>query len=141
MRVRKVRAGGPGSPGAGPPACLRLAVLAGQHADAVRPAFCPNPSPGPRTQPLLDILGAHPWGDGAAVDFNGPQGLRAKAPAALSAWRDTEQHCDYQYLVYTEGSTWSGRLPMLLMCSSVVFSHTPTWVAPARRSRRADACC
>jgi hypothetical protein len=53
------------------------------------------------------VLKDKPYADVAGVGFHE---LRSKDPAALRVWKDTEQLCDYQYQVYTEGNSWSGAL-------------------------------
>ncbi len=72
----------------------------------------------------MTVLQDKPYADVAATDFFM---LRARNPHYLKMWKDTEDLCDYQYQVYTEGTAWSGRLPHLLVCNSVVFSHTMRW--------------
>jgi hypothetical protein len=75
-------------------------------------------------QDLLSVLQSKTYADVAETDI--PK-LRARDPEYLKVWKDTEELCDYQYQVYTEGYAWSGRLPHLLVCNSVVFSHTLRW--------------
>jgi hypothetical protein len=53
-------------------------------------------------------------------------------------WHDTEsmthdlksmaQHCQYRYLVHTEGNSYSGRLKYLQNCESVLIAHKLVWV-------------
>jgi hypothetical protein len=42
----------------------------------------------------------------------------------------TVDHCDYQFLMHTEGRSYSGRGKYLLNCGSVVVMHTPEWIEP-----------
>lgn len=72
----------------------------------------------------MKVLQDKPFADVAATDFFK---LKARDPEYLKLWKDTEDLCDFQYQVYTEGTAWSGRLPHLLVCNSVVFSHTIRW--------------
>ncbi|KIW08853.1 uncharacterized protein PV09_00778 [Verruconis gallopava] len=39
-------------------------------------------------------------------------------------------HCNYQFLVHTEGHTYSGRGKYLLNCESVSVVHKPNWIEP-----------
>lgn len=43
-------------------------------------------------------------------------------------YKTMPEHCDYKYVVQTEGNTYSGRLKYLQMCRSVVVSHKLDWV-------------
>ncbi|KAJ1337796.1 EGF-domain serine glucosyl/xylosyltransferase [Microdochium nivale] len=36
-----------------------------------------------------------------------------------------EEHCSWQYLIHTEGNSWSGRLRNLVNCNSAIIIHTP----------------
>ncbi|KAH7114504.1 DUF821 domain-containing protein [Dendryphion nanum] len=40
------------------------------------------------------------------------------------------EHCDYQFLIQTEGRSYSGRGKYLLNCRSVVFIHKQEWIEP-----------
>jgi len=40
------------------------------------------------------------------------------------------EHCDYQYVLHTEGHSYSGRGKYLLNCESVSIVHTPEWIEP-----------
>lgn len=39
-------------------------------------------------------------------------------------------HCAYQYLIHTEGNSYSGRGKYLLNCGSVVIMHKGEWIEP-----------
>jgi hypothetical protein len=66
----------------------------------------PRPETSARcTQALLRVLKDKPYADVAGVSFHD---LRSKDPAAMRLWKDTEELCDFQYQVYTEGNSWSG---------------------------------
>ncbi|KAF2674938.1 DUF821 domain-containing protein [Microthyrium microscopicum] len=40
------------------------------------------------------------------------------------------QHCNYKFVVHTEGHSYSGRGKYLLNCQSVSIVHTPMWLEP-----------
>ncbi|MBW0536951.1 hypothetical protein O181_076666 [Austropuccinia psidii MF-1] len=62
---------------------------------------------------LLEIAKGQSWSDIAPLDWQNTIG-RFKAP---------DEHCDYKYLIHTEGYAYSGRLKYLQMCRSVVIAH------------------
>jgi hypothetical protein len=42
----------------------------------------------------------------------------------------TVDQCDYQFLMHTEGRSYSGRGKYILNCGSVAVMHTPEWIEP-----------
>jgi len=40
------------------------------------------------------------------------------------------EHCDYQFVIHTEGHSYSGRGKYLLNCQSVSIVHEPEWIEP-----------
>lgn len=72
---------------------------------------------GAEQHPLLDVVSVSDYSDKSLF-----------VPA--SRW------CDYQALLYTEGTSCAGRLPMMAMCDSLLLTTPPAYQA----SRRTHAC-
>ncbi|KAH7089914.1 hypothetical protein FB567DRAFT_314679 [Paraphoma chrysanthemicola] len=77
------------------------------------PWFNPLGHPNLRKDLLKATKGKH-WADVAAL--NTSNGLRI------------EDFCRYKYIVYTEGVTYSGRLPYHQACGSVLLMPPPEWL-------------
>ncbi|PNS15649.1 Guanylate kinase [Sphaceloma murrayae] len=77
-------------------------------------------NPGLR-DPLLAVTKDQEWADVQGVDWANKTDLNAK-------WISMADHCDYAFPVYTEGTTWSGRLKYLLNCRSATVIHTSEWI-------------
>ncbi|KAI0481157.1 hypothetical protein GGR56DRAFT_672195 [Xylariaceae sp. FL0804] len=67
-------------------------------------------------QDLLEATRGAAWADVQALD--GP----APAPPMM-----IEDFCRYKYVLYTDGVTYSGRLPFLQMCGSVLLTPPIAW--------------
>ncbi|KAL9079293.1 MAG: hypothetical protein Q9157_001816 [Trypethelium eluteriae] len=68
-------------------------------------------------QGLVDAAVGKPWSDVKALD--GEHKIIAM-----------HEHCNWQYIVHTEGNSWSGRLRYLQNCNSAVIVHNPlNWIA------------
>jgi spore maturation protein CgeB len=52
------------------------------------------------------------------------------SPASAASAISMVDHCDYQYLMHTEGRSYSGRGKYLLNCGSVVVMHKSEWIEP-----------
>ncbi|KAI9698837.1 MAG: hypothetical protein M1820_007344 [Bogoriella megaspora] len=68
-------------------------------------------------QHLIEAAEDKPWSDVKAVQWGKPDNF-----VGIS------EHCDYQYLIQTEGNTYSGRLKYILNCASVVLLRPPHWI-------------
>ncbi|KAF2770307.1 hypothetical protein EJ03DRAFT_342950 [Teratosphaeria nubilosa] len=67
---------------------------------------------------LIDATADQPWADVAAMDWRDPGKVVR-----------LEDHCQYAYLVNTEGRSWSSRLLYILNCDSVPVLHDMRWTA------------
>jgi len=64
---------------------------------------------------LLEVVKDKSWSDVDQIRWeNGNKGVVAM-----------EEHCSWQYLIHTEGNSWSGRLRNLVNCNSAIIIHTP----------------
>lgn len=52
------------------------------------------------------------------------------SPGSVASAVSMVDHCDYQYLMHTEGRSYSGRGKYLLNCGSVVVMHKSEWIEP-----------
>ncbi|KAI9652928.1 MAG: hypothetical protein M1821_007775 [Bathelium mastoideum] len=66
---------------------------------------------------LLQAAEGQRWADIEAVSWGSPEGFV-----------QVVDHCDYQYLIQTEGNSYSGRLKYILNCASVVLMRRPSWI-------------
>ncbi|KAL9090712.1 MAG: hypothetical protein Q9165_005200 [Trypethelium subeluteriae] len=66
---------------------------------------------------LLSAAEGHEWSDIEAIIWGRPGNFTRMV-----------DHCDYQYLVQTEGNSYSGRLKYILNCASVVLMRRPHWI-------------
>ncbi|KAL9087035.1 MAG: hypothetical protein Q9165_006863 [Trypethelium subeluteriae] len=48
--------------------------------------------------------------------------------AGGSCYVELEDHCNYQFILYTEGATYSGRMKYLQQCKSAMIMHTIHWI-------------
>ncbi|KAJ5293232.1 uncharacterized protein N7443_009185 [Penicillium atrosanguineum] len=70
---------------------------------------------------LLEVTSGKSWADVKELGWGDPASMK-------NDYKTMPQHCDYQYVVQTEGNTYSGRLKYLQMCRSVVVSHKLNWI-------------
>ncbi|KAF2224690.1 lipopolysaccharide-modifying protein, partial [Elsinoe ampelina] len=77
----------------------------------------------PLREPLLKAAEGKEWANVAGVDWGNKTDLQAK-------WIDMADHCDYAFPIYTEGTTWSGRLKYLLNCRSALVMPESEWITP-----------
>ncbi|KAK3361395.1 hypothetical protein B0T24DRAFT_671116 [Lasiosphaeria ovina] len=75
------------------------------------------------------ITAAHgkPWADVAALRWNRGEG-GANGTAMPSNALMVEDFCRHKYVLHTEGVTYSGRLPFLQMCRSVLLTPPLAWL-------------
>ncbi|KAI9004761.1 glycosyl transferase family 90-domain-containing protein [Gaertneriomyces semiglobifer] len=69
---------------------------------------------------LMEVSKGKPWADIELLDWGDKSVIQKK----LFSMSD---HCKYQYLIHTEGNTYSGRLKYLFQCNSVVIIHKMSW--------------
>ncbi|MBW0530654.1 hypothetical protein O181_070369 [Austropuccinia psidii MF-1] len=69
-------------------------------------------------QQLLQVSNGQKWSDIASIDWSNP----------TDAFIPPEDHCQYKYLIHTEGSAYSGRLKYLQMCRSVIIAHQMNYI-------------
>lgn len=69
---------------------------------------------------LLEASKDKPWSDIKTLDWKNKDTIKSE----LLSMSD---HCKYQYLIHTEGTTYSGRLKYLLACNSVTIIHKMEW--------------
>ncbi|KAA1132491.1 hypothetical protein PGTUg99_004623 [Puccinia graminis f. sp. tritici] len=67
---------------------------------------------------LLEVSKGKPWNDIKPIVWQNLNG-GLKTP---------EDHCNYKFLVHTEGYAYSGRLKYLLMCRSVIVGHEMQYI-------------
>ncbi|KAJ8071408.1 hypothetical protein OCU04_001729 [Sclerotinia nivalis] len=76
---------------------------------------------------LLRITAGKEWADVRAVRWAGASKLKIQdAGNALSM----SEHCQYQFVLQTEGRSYSGRGKYLQNCNSVIIIPKRTWVEP-----------
>lgn len=76
---------------------------------------------------LVAATRGKPWADVEEIMWKDRSNVAAKFEKLTVA---TVDHCDYQFLMHTEGRSYSGRGKYLLNCGSVVVMHTPEWIEP-----------
>lgn len=67
----------------------------------------------PLRQQLLEVSKGKPWSDIAPIVWQNLNG----------GLTTPEDHCNYKFLIHTEGYAYSGRLKYLQMCRSVIIGH------------------
>ncbi|KAF2130300.1 hypothetical protein P153DRAFT_365924 [Dothidotthia symphoricarpi CBS 119687] len=74
---------------------------------------------------LMGVTRGKPWADVEEVIWKGRTAVSDGSAALPIA-----EHCKYQFLVHTEGRSYSGRGKYLLNCASVVITHKAEWIEP-----------
>lgn len=69
---------------------------------------------------LINVTRDKSWADVMAIDWHDKQGV--------VGLKSMDEHCQYKYLVHTEGNSYSGRLKYLQQCRSVLLSPPMEWV-------------
>ncbi|RYP79588.1 hypothetical protein DL769_002898 [Monosporascus sp. CRB-8-3] len=64
---------------------------------------------------LIEVSKDKPWSDIEEIRWDSGLGH----PVQM------EEHCKWQFLVHTEGNSWSGRLRNLVNCNSAIIIHNP----------------
>ena len=70
---------------------------------------------------LLDTTKGKPWADVKALDWHNKDSM-------ANDLKSMPEHCQYKYLMQTEGNSYSGRLKYLQNCRSVIVSHPLDWI-------------
>ncbi|KAF2003412.1 hypothetical protein P154DRAFT_486606 [Amniculicola lignicola CBS 123094] len=73
---------------------------------------------------LMEVTRGKSWADVDAVTW------KNRTEVAGSNAVSMVDHCRYQFLVHTEGRSYSGRGKYLLNCASVVVAHKSEWIEP-----------
>ncbi|KAH7396181.1 glycosyl transferase family 90-domain-containing protein [Pyrenochaeta sp. MPI-SDFR-AT-0127] len=74
---------------------------------------------------LLEATKGKEWADVEEVTWKNRDHVSDKS-TALSI----TEHCKYQFLVHTEGRSYSGRGKYLLNCASILITHRADWIEP-----------
>ncbi len=61
-----------------------------------------------------------PWADVRLIKWS-------EADDTMHELKSPDEHCQYKYLAYVEGVSYSGRMKYLQMCRSVMVSHSMHW--------------
>ncbi|TWU70633.1 hypothetical protein ED733_001181 [Metarhizium rileyi] len=76
---------------------------------------------------LIKVTEKKDWADVRAIVWAGISDLISEDQTkALSM----PEHCKYQFVIHTEGHSYSGRGKYLQNCNSVVIMHKRTWIEP-----------
>ncbi|KAF2872847.1 glycosyl transferase family 90-domain-containing protein [Massariosphaeria phaeospora] len=78
-------------------------------------------------QALMDATKGKDWADVNEVTWNTRTTVSGGSKAAAIPIAD---HCAYQFLINTEGSSYSGRQKYLLNCASISIIHKAEWIEP-----------
>lgn len=76
---------------------------------------------------LIEVTRNKPWADVEEIKWEGAAQIPTEFARLAMPIVD---HCDYQYLMHTEGRSYSGRDKYLLNCGSVVIAPESDWVLP-----------
>lgn len=74
-------------------------------------------------EPLVKAAKDQSWADVSGIDWDNKKELKSK-------WISMPDHCNYAFPIYTEGTTWSGRLKYLLNCHSALVMPPSEWITP-----------
>lgn len=70
---------------------------------------------------LIEITKNQTWADVVALDWHNKESMK-------NDLKSMPEHCDYKYLMHTEGNSYSGRLKYLQTCRSVIIAHKMDWI-------------
>ncbi|KAF1971699.1 hypothetical protein BU23DRAFT_590588 [Bimuria novae-zelandiae CBS 107.79] len=76
---------------------------------------------------LYRVTRSKEWADVEEVKWKSRTKVSAGSAASALSMVD---HCNYKFLVHTEGRSYSGRGKYLLNCGSVVITHKSQWMEP-----------
>ena len=94
-----------------------------------------NARAGRARQNLLHAARGKAWADVEALSSGSKSSSSGSGSGSNNAL-DIADFCRYRYIVYTEGITYSGRLPFHQLCRSVVLSPPIAWLQPTTRLMR-----
>ncbi|QDS69153.1 hypothetical protein FKW77_010495 [Venturia effusa] len=77
------------------------------------------PATNPLREDLIKVSEGKSWSDVKAIDW-----------ANQDNFLTMPEHCHYQYVIHTEGHSYSGRAKYLLNCASVSVTHKMDWSEP-----------
>lgn len=70
---------------------------------------------------LMNVATDKPWADVKSLDWHNFESMHQDR-------KSMHEHCDYKYIMHTEGDSYSGRLSYLQHCRSVVVAHALEWI-------------
>ncbi|CAI6339598.1 unnamed protein product [Periconia digitata] len=76
---------------------------------------------------LLKATRGKKWADVQEVKWKNRTDVAAGSASSAMSMVD---HCKHQFLIHTEGRSYSGRGKYLLNCESIIFMHKREWVEP-----------
>ncbi|KAI0601321.1 hypothetical protein F4775DRAFT_589539 [Biscogniauxia sp. FL1348] len=86
-------------------------------------------------QDLVAVARGKPWADVEPLRWTKTGGHQSDENKDTNNNKDNalpiEDFCRYRYVVYTEGITYSGRLPFHMLCASVVLTPPLAWLQHA----------
>lgn len=78
------------------------------------------PHTNPLREELIKVAKGKSWSDVRAISWDN----------STIGFLSMPEHCQYQYVVHTEGHSYSGRAKYLLNCASVSITHKLNWIEP-----------
>jgi Glycosyl transferase family 90 len=78
------------------------------------------PQTNPLREALIKVTEGKSWSDVRAIEWGN----------STSGFLTMPEHCQYQYVMHTEGHSYSGRAKYLLNCASVSITHKLDWIEP-----------
>ncbi|KAI9831932.1 MAG: hypothetical protein M1819_004654 [Sarea resinae] len=75
----------------------------------------------PLREALVRVAASKPWADVKALDWHDKSSMSTDL-------KSMSEHCQYKYLMHTEGNSYSGRLKYLQNCRSVIVAHDMDWL-------------
>ncbi|KAF1954587.1 hypothetical protein CC80DRAFT_526673 [Byssothecium circinans] len=76
---------------------------------------------------LMKVTRGKPWADVGEVKWKNRTDVAAGSAGSALSMVD---HCGYQFLMHTEGRSYSGRGKYLLNCESITIMHKSEWIEP-----------
>lgn len=70
---------------------------------------------------LIDVTTNKTWADVVAINWHDQESMAHDL-------KSLAEHCQYKYLMHTEGNSYSGRLKYLQLCQSVIIAHKMDWI-------------
>ncbi|KAF2667922.1 hypothetical protein BT63DRAFT_426771 [Microthyrium microscopicum] len=76
---------------------------------------------------LIAVTKGKEWSDVRSMTWAGKGGTEGATKETEDIALHMVEQCNYKFLMYTEGSTYSGRFKYLHQCNSVIFTHELAW--------------